>query len=87
MNNYIKRVINQYGGSSIPFSKMKGAMNNHSKSKKKTKRYLKKSKELRSKTKIKQPIQSPKKLKDGIILRGIDNKLWKTKKHKWIRLR
>jgi len=79
----IKAIIEQYGGNSIPFSKMKGVMNNSLKSRKNTKRYLKKSKRPIQKS----PRKSPKKLKDGIILRGTDNKLWKTKKHRWVRIR
>jgi len=82
MNN-INKIIEQYGGNSIPFSKMKGVMNHTTGSKKRTKRHLKKSKKPIQKS----PRKSPKKLKDGIILRGTGNKLWKTKKHRWVRIR
>ena len=79
MERELRKLTNQYGGS-IPFSKVKSMMNKSSK---------KSPKKVKKKTtkKMCQPSRSPRKLKDGVILRGKDNKLWKTKKHKWIRIR
>tara|TARA_Y100001958_G_C21182677_1_gene512264 strand:+ start:729 stop:977 length:249 start_codon:yes stop_codon:yes gene_type:complete len=79
MERDLRKLANQYGGS-IPFSKVKSMMNKSSK---------KSPKKVKKKTtkKMCQPLRSPRKLKDGVILRGKDNKLWKTKKHKWIRIR
>ena len=79
MERDLRKLTNQYGGS-IPFSKVKDMMN---KSNKKLPKKVKK----KTTKKMCQPSRSPRKLKDGIILRGKDNKLWKTKKHRWIRIR
>ena len=83
MERELRKLTNQYGGS-IPFSKVKSMMNkSHNKPPKKSPKKVKK----KTTKKLCQPSRSPRKLKDGVILRGKDNKLWKTKKHKWIRIR
>lgn len=77
----INNLINQYGGKSIPFSKLIGIFNKKPKKTKKTKRKLKKQK------KSLQPSRSPRKLRDGVRLKGKDKKMWKTLNHKWVRVK
>jgi hypothetical protein len=76
-NKKINNLINQYGGKSIPFSKLIGIFN---KKPKKTKKKRKLKKSL-------QPSRSPRKLRDGVRLKGKDKKMWKTLNHKWVRVK